>query len=451
MYQEPKALPYVLKDPSSIYSYAKNLENKTLREITNLKSLKDIRNKKDKGSFGTLLEEYYFKYKANSDRNADFVDAGLELKSTPLKRTSKGLRAKERLLFSIINYMDIIAENWDNSSFLKKNKLILLIFYLFEENKEILDYLIKYVSKWSILDNDAEIIKRDWETIVKKIRDGKAHEISEADTFYLAACTKGAGKGRDLRSQPNSDIKAKQRAFSFKPKYVNLMIEKISGNYDEDVQDVVSVQDLRKKDFSDIIEDRLKHFQGKTFKEICKELGTDSDFGGKSKYALLAAQMLGAKKGRKVAEFEKAEIEVKSIRLNKKGTPKESMSFPYFGYKKLIQDDWDDSLIREQFEKKFFFMIFQEDENKVLRFKKGMFYNLPYSDLIEVQRLWNQVRNGIKNGIYGNTPQDENRVSHIRPHGKDSHDTIETPSGTKEVKRCFWLNASYLKNVIENG
>ena len=53
------------------------------------------------------------------------------------------------------------------------------------------------------------IIKKDWELINQKIKDGKAHELSEGDTFYLGACTKGSTAAKSLRKQPFNEIKAK--------------------------------------------------------------------------------------------------------------------------------------------------------------------------------------------------------------------------------------------------
>lgn len=49
-----------------------------------------------------------------------------------------------------------------------------------------------------------------------------------------------------------------------------------------------------------------------------------------------------------------------------------------------------------------------------------------------------------------------NGVAHVRPHGKDSSDTIELP--IKEAltgegvytKHCFWLNADYIRKSLEN-
>ena len=65
----------------------------------------------------------------------------------------------------------------------------------------------------------------NWEKIREKIRNGIAHEISEGDTFYLGACTKGTNSS-SVRKQPFSPILAKQRAYSLKPKYLNIIIQK---------------------------------------------------------------------------------------------------------------------------------------------------------------------------------------------------------------------------------
>ena len=38
-----------------------------------------------------------------------------------------------------------------------------------------------------------------------KIAEGKAHELSEGDTFYLGACTKGANLASQLNSEGQDD------------------------------------------------------------------------------------------------------------------------------------------------------------------------------------------------------------------------------------------------------
>jgi DNA mismatch repair protein MutH len=220
-------LPYDINDKNSIITYAKQLVNKTLRDLCDEKIVTD---KKNKGGFGQLLEKFYFLYEPNSDTEPDFKEAQLELKSSPIKKLKRlDYVSKERLVLNIINYIDIVNENFYNSSLIKKNKHLLLVFYLYEQNKNKLDFRIDIVDEWELTNIDLEIIKKDWQTIQQKIINGKAHELSEGDTLYLGACTKGS-KGGNLREQPYSNIKAKQRAFSLKQGYVNHIIAILNKN-----------------------------------------------------------------------------------------------------------------------------------------------------------------------------------------------------------------------------
>ena len=100
-----KKLPYNIKDTKSILDYAKKLEGKTLRQV--LPKDEIVSNEyKGKGGFGQFVEKIYFKYNPNSDTEPDFPDAGIELKTTGLKKNSKGWRATERLSLSKINFFE---------------------------------------------------------------------------------------------------------------------------------------------------------------------------------------------------------------------------------------------------------------------------------------------------------------------------------------------------------
>src|SRR5690606_4207532 len=211
----------------SIIEFAKLLKNQTLRQACGIEIEKH--GYKGKGNFGQILEKFYFGYEPNSDSEPDFKEAGIELKSSPLKTLRNGeFRSKERLVLNIINYLEVHKENFENSSFWKKNAHLLLVFYLHDKDLDSLDYLIKLVDGWQYPKEDLKIIKHDWETINQKIKDGKAHELSEGDTFYLGACTKGSTALKSYRNQPFNDEKAKQRAYSFKQGYVNHIIANIA-------------------------------------------------------------------------------------------------------------------------------------------------------------------------------------------------------------------------------
>jgi len=227
--------PYNEMDKESVLEYAKYLEGKTLREVLSQEIINDMKIDKvgNKGRYGQKIEKYYFGYDLNSNSSADFP-CGLELKATPLKRLKNGsLSPKERLVCNIINYENIIYERWKTSTFLEKNSEILLLRYIDPMDKNIsqLDYQIVDVQIHRIFDNseDEKQFEADWNFIVNKIRSGQAHNLSEGDTKFLGACTKGSTALKSLRSQPNNSKQAKQRAFSFKTQYMRELLRRLNS------------------------------------------------------------------------------------------------------------------------------------------------------------------------------------------------------------------------------
>ena len=90
-------------------------------------------NPRSKGSLGQLIEKHFFFYDINSKSEADFNEAGVELKVTPYTIKANGdLRAKERLVLTIINYMkddeeeDFFLNDMSNSYYRNTELSILL-------------------------------------------------------------------------------------------------------------------------------------------------------------------------------------------------------------------------------------------------------------------------------------------------------------------------------------
>jgi DNA mismatch repair protein MutH len=423
-----------------------------------------------KGNFGQVLEKFYFGYEPNSLAEADFAKIGMELKSSPLKQLKNNeYRSKERLVLNIINYFNVVNQDFENSDFVKKNACILLIFYLHQVGFDILDYVIKLVDEWSFPSTDLEIIKKDWELITKKIAEGKAHELSEGDTFYLGACTKGAN-ALSVRKQPFSEIPAKQRAYSFKQGYVNHIIASIANESKETYGKLIpNVQVAKKQTIEEIVISKFKPFYGRTEQEIVKILKIKINTKAKSFYANLTKAILGIELDKEIEEFEKAEVIVKTVRLKENDLPKEDISFPNFKYEEIVNQDWEDSDFKDVLEHKFLFVFFQFQNDKLI-LRKVKFWNMPYLDLIEVEKVWTKTKQIVaegeivkeiktnKNGKeirFTNFPSKKfSSISHVRPHATNALDTYQLPKKDKltnlneYTKHCFWLNNSYVKNEI---
>jgi DNA mismatch repair protein MutH len=456
-------LPYNPKDKKSVIDYAKLLKGKTLREICDPEILQH--NYTGKGNFGQILEKFYFGYDPNSKSEADFIEIGMELKTSPLKQLKNNeYRSKERLVLNIINYLEVVNQQFENSDFWKKNANILLIFYLHQAGYDILDYLIKLVDEWNFPSTDLEIIKKDWELIKQKITEGKAHELSEGDTFYLGACTKGANAS-SVRKQPFSDIPAKQRAYSLKQGYVNHIIASIANDATGVYGKLIpSVAVAKKQTIEDIVIAKFKPYYGMTIEEILASTGVELNITAKSFYANLTKAILGTELDKEIEEFEKAEIIVKTVRLKENNLPKEDISFPNFKYEEIVTEEWDDSNFKDILEHKFLFVFFQfENEQLVLR--KVKFWNMPYADILEAEKVWAKTKNIVSKGNivrevkgktrYTNFPNKTfNSVSHVRPHATNAADTYPLPTKDKltkakeYTKHCFWLNNTYVRDEI---
>ena len=456
-------LPYDKTSKESIENYAIKLKGKTFKDVLdndpNLtnedRSLlyEYYNNSKSKGGLGNLIEEHYFFYKPNSDSRADFNEAGIELKVTPyLINKNHTLRAKERLVLTMIDYMNDYKDEFESSHMYQKCALMLLVYYLYDPTKTRIEYLMNYIKLFQFPESDLEIIKKDYYTIIDKIKKGKAHEISEGDTNYLGACTKGAN-ANSIREQPFNDIVAQQRAFCLKQSYMSYILNNYIANDNATYESVIKDSNiLKQQTLEEYIVEKLSKYYGEDVEKLRYKLNIDKPLSNKSFTYDLAKKMLNVVND-KIEEFEKANIKVKAIRLNKKGMPEEHMSFPTFKYTEIINETWETSELYETFSStKYLFMIYQYTDENTLIFKKAMFWNVPASDLnTEIKRVWEETVNRIKNNEYNNLPKtSESPILHVRPHGRNKKDVYPTPDGKHFKKQCFWFHMKYIKAQIES-
>ena len=412
-----------------------------------------------KGAIGTVIEESWYGYSPNNESEPDFPEAGVELKVTPYVRGKNGIRAKERLVCNMINYMEEHCKDFHTSAFWHKCNTMLLMSY--EHLKEIPkgDYTIDRAVLFSFPEEDLPIILHDWETIMDKVRSGRAHELSEGDTMYLAACTKGAN-ANSRTDQPFSDIPAKTRAYSLKSSYMTQILNRYIFGDIVSTKIIKDPEILRKRSFEEYVIQKISKYYGLTQRQL-KEM-FDIDSTAKSLNDMLLSRMLGIS-GRiaSTEEFQKANIVPKTIRIQRNGRIKESMSFPTFDFIELSkEEEWEESEFYNYLAPtKFMFVIFEENDGGEYVFTRVKFWNIPSADLDEVGRVWQMtvkaIREGViltpsPRGISNNLPkQADSPVAHVRPHAKNAADTLPLPDGRQMTKQCFWLNNSYIEQQVK--
>lgn len=446
---------------------SKSAIGKSINDILNEKVI-TIEDKKDndflnKGGLGQMVEQVLFGLQTNNDSEPDFTKAGIELKVTPYKKLKDGkLSAKERLVLNIIDYMNEYKNKFQSSHFWFKNNTIQLLWYLWEPNKNIKDLKITHEKLLELAKNeDLKQIEEDWKFIINKIKDGKAHEISEADTMYLAACSKGAN-ANSLRKQPFSEIPAMQRAFCFKNSYMTQLVRKYIGNY----SDVEKILKKPTTSFNEFVNTIVNKYKGMSQKELMKEFNLDSS--AKNINSILISRMFNVKINlRETEEFQKANIIPKTVRIEENGSIKESISFPSFKFTEIINQNWETCYLKKELETtKYMFFVFKKDKDDYI-FKGIKLWNMPQIDIeTSVMDMWKKTYNTIKSGNIVRYIKDgkrktnfvgisENDVCHVRPHARDAKDTFKLPvkdqlTGlTEYTKQCFWINSNYIKSIFQ--
>lgn len=456
-------LPYDKSSAISIFEYSKGLLGKTLRNFTS----EDYSPKKGKGGIGQMVENLFFLLETNNNPEADFSSAGMELKCTPLKlNKDKDYLIKERLVCNMINYCDVVNENFEQSHFYLKCQLMLLLFYLYKKDCDNLDLKFIFSVLWKLPEKDLLLIKQDYETIVEKIKCGKAHLLSEGDTMYLGACRKGQ-KGDSLMKQPYSDEGAPRRAFSLKMAYMRTVLKYVldSGkkavvNFQYSEEQLVTVKELSGHTFDEIILARFNAYIGKDYKTIAQEKNVDICNNPKNKFAMIANAIVTSNKCSNVnrsEEFTKAGLTMKTIRVQYNGNIKEAMSFENIDYMEVAEcDNWYESRLYELFSSRFMFVVFREqnkDKDDYI-LDSVFFWTMPQPDLEWAEIYWNHIRENVLNDCISERfwwKGKDRKKFHVRPKAQKSKDMAPAPNGKWAKKFCYWFNNDYVKQIVNSN
>lgn len=464
---ETQNLPYDKSSALSIFEYSKGILGKSLRDFLT----DDYELREGKGRLGQMVENLYFLLATNSNPEADFSEAGMELKSTPLKLGKDDvLLIKERLVCNMIDYCKVVDEDFEHSHFYTKCRLMLLLFYLYKSGVEFLDFEFLFSVLWKLPEKDLIVIKQDYETIVNKIKSGYAHLLSEGDTMYLGACRKGQ-KGDSLMKQPNNAIGAPRRAFSLKPAYMRTILnyvlesgERAVCNFEIQIQQakesqhqLVSTNDLKERTFDEILLQRISPYMGKQYMDIAQEKNIDLSKNPKNKFSIIANTLISDGQCFNVnrsEEFLKAGLTMKTIRVQANGNIKEAMSFENIDYMEVAEcDDWFESRLYELYSGRFMFVIFKEQtqgkDDYVL--DHAFFWTMPQEDLEIAEEYWQHIRKNVLEGKIDAQywwKGTDKRKFHVRPKAQKSTDLAPAPNGILAKKYCYWFNNDYVKQVV---
>lgn len=449
---------------------------------------------KNKGFIGNLFQYAYYGIDINPDKNPDFEKAGIELKVAGYRKNKDGsLSADQRLVLSSIDFTEYAkGVELKESSLIKKcNRMLMFYFYLDESIKNRLDCSVDYMFDYKIFEipkEDLNKIRLDYRIITNKIQSGKACEISESDTDILSACRRDGGEVTYYVGE--KEYMALPRRFAFKNAYITYLLNEYiepGKTCDAPKKKRTKTRDIniaRGKCFEHYVESRLKKYIGKKAVKISKLKAVDYKkfyiLDGYDKYNTLACKMLGVDSN-SAPYLKKTATTIKAIRISKTNTIEQSVSFPAFKFKEIVEEkEWIESKTYDYLsERRFLFCIFKENQNGDYEFKGYKFYSLSVSELDDYFKpVWEKTKKLLDEGfelvpetvggktIYKNPlpGMKENGVCHIRPHsnrsayklkdgtmvGEWEKDANEMPDGQWMTTQSFWINNTYVKKILKD-
>lgn len=475
-------------DENSIVSYAEKLVGKTFIEVIEEKVpgnresiLQAYGNKARKGGLGNLLEEVYFGYKANSKQDADFEETGIELKATCYEVNKNGsLRAGERLVLTMISYDSPVEQDFYKSHAWKKMSKILLIYYWRNKllNSSLL-YKIGYTKLFTPPEKDLIIIRADYDFIISKIADGKAHELSEADTMYLGACTKGSTAEKSTVPQfYGNHLPAMKRAFCFKNSYMTYVLNNyVIGSESSDECIIKDIEEIKEKPFGEVLIDRLKVYKGQYDYQLAERFSVNTV--NKGYRALLVYSMLGVK-GNKAEEFIKANIEIKTIRLTETGKNPEHFRLHDFDFIELANQEWEESNLFNQLESTQFLLVVYKETSNGIKYIGSQLWHMNQEQLEVVHKGWEAIKKKLNEGVnltvevkedgsevvHNDLPKiTDNPIFHIRPHQQQAYYRLkdgsehgkgtiangnQLPDGQYMPTHAYWLHSKFILSILND-
>lgn len=438
------------KSENKLLDYTKSIIGKTFKELDKLNLLSNPNLTNDKGLLGKIVETGFYNYNLNNNAEADFANLGIELKTAGFIRNKNStLSAKERLSLSMIDYMTVINEDFKFSKLIFKNKKLLIIWYEYDPKyKNDKGNFVIYNFQLYDMSIDEDVFENDFNFIKNKVKSGLAHKLSEGDTSYLGAATKGNGQTKE---QPNSTERAKPRAFALKQSYMTGVLR---SRYSEQKKSTT-------KTVESFIHNKIAPYIGLTQFQIWDKVGnkkyTLEDLP-KNINKMISNRIISTDKELYKLDpiFTKTSYIIKNVSLEKDGYPKERVSFRNLTLSEF-NEPWENSILKQFFEQVTIIFICYEgtsgDKNGERKLKCVNKISFTSDDLENFKLSYNAVQTAIRNNDISYLPYPKSyptQYLEIAPKGNGGDDAYNNFFKADTTKTCFMLEKDFVYKKLKN-
>jgi DNA mismatch repair protein MutH len=427
---------YVNATEDEIMLFARSLVGKRLRD---LEATIPTYRPKNKGEFG-LRVEALFGLERSNQQEPDFRSAGIELKCTELIQRASGWSVHWRTSVTKINGAKLRKEVWPAASVIRKIQRILFVFYQrrpLDGNPG--DYVVDSVHLWQPSSDDWVQIKLDWTLIWGKVRDDVA--LHEPDTKILGAATKG----------PKN---SKGRAFAISRPFVDSIYQALRKPTVV-AASVAATLGLPQAHFEAALIEKMHHHVGKRIDALGAQLGVKpskaKDYAARVVWTLLGAR----RRDTRLREFEDFGVSRKTVPLGPRGEALEHTYIMPFRIDELIEETWDDSLLKEALGRILFvpLRVSKRGSYQGDRVIGPPFFWTPSEGEVKVLKSeWKMFHDAIASGQITKLPTARStQMLHVRTKGQNSRDIDPSQRFASVPRRAFWLNARFVADLVRRS
>jgi DNA mismatch repair protein MutH len=397
----------VYNSESELLSHARLLDGKSLLELYGDEA-KIVYG--GKGGFGNKVEEIHYKIKNNNISEPDVANLGVEIKTNPLyQKLDSAIVPKQRVVLGMIDFTKLINEDFESSSYIRKNRLILFNMFLNVPEKKDYDYKFVLNDIIRLSNDDLKVIKKDWEFIREKTRRLDADNISQSDTDYLIAVTKG-GKNQKKISYLGGKAKAKRRAFAYKQSFIKHLISNYEfndskGYFEHKTRRESRFKLLEKRHNGNIekaILEKFSKFINMSDIEIAEYFNYQEVFKSrkdKARWHYNTSLILTGERKKNlsnhITEFSKSGLTVKTVRTNDELIPLEEVSFRTQDYAITKDSNWEESSLYEEMSRKFLWVVYKRNKKNEFHLHKIIFWVMPKKDFTFLKGKWIEYKKAI--------------------------------------------------------
>ena len=194
---------------------------------------------------------------------------------------------------------------------------------------------------------------------------------------------------------------------------------------------------------------KLRRLRGKRVRELLGLSGADISEGRKDRVSALSRHLAEQTVGGAIAS---SGLTMRTVRVDNHLRPYESVALTSIDFVTVGAESWTTSSVYKA-ASKLLFIVFKGGRKDWLELELlDVFRWSPSDDEVQAMRTeWEAATALIRESRVDLIPSGAaTRALHVRPKARDASDTAPLPNGTQWVRSAFWLNASFVKQIVEN-